>query len=273
MGNDHRIGRSDPGRTGGCSLTRILSWNVNGIRAVERKGFLPWLQAEQPDILCVQETKAQPDQLSEHLLKPDGFISHFSSAERKGYSGVGVYTRRKPVDVSYFGAREFDDEGRLIVLHFDGFSVVNGYFPNSQEGGARLSYKLEFCEALRKQLDSWVSSGQHVIVCGDYNIAHREIDLARPRENEQNPGFLPEEREWMTSFLAAGYVDTFRMFENGGGHYTWWSYRAGARQRNIGWRIDYSCVDTALAQDVQASRIRPDVTGSDHCPVELSLAL
>lgn len=250
-----------------------MSWNVNGLRAVQRKGFVPWLAGEHPDILCLQETKAQPDQLSEDVLHPDGYESCFASANRKGYSGVAVYTRLSPLDIEYFGDSTFDDEGRLIVLHFDEFSVVNGYFPNSQEGRARLSYKLEFCDGLKDKLDSWVHSGRNVVLCGDYNIAHREIDLARPEANEQNPGFLPEERAWMSSFLESGYVDTFRTFESSGGHYTWWSYRAGARRRNIGWRIDYHCVNEAFTPSVVQSRIRPEVTGSDHCPVELLLAV
>lgn len=246
---------------------------MNGLRAIERKGFVPWLATELPDILCLQETKAHPNQLSEELLHPTGYQAYFASADRKGYSGVAVYSRRAPLDVSNFGDSIFDSEGRLIVLHFDEYSVVNGYFPNSQESGARLSYKLEFCEGLKEKLDSLVRGGHNVVICGDYNIAHREIDLARPHANEQSPGFLPEERAWMSSFLEAGYVDTFRSFEPSGGHYTWWSYRAGARRRNIGWRIDYHCVNEAFASRVTQSRIRAEVTGSDHCPVELSLSL
>ncbi len=250
-----------------------MSWNVNGLRAVERKGFVSWLAGEQPDILCLQETKARPEQLPDNLLHPDGYTAYFASADRKGYSGVAVYTRHVPLDVSFFGDSAFDQEGRLIVLHFDSYSVVNGYFPNSQEGGARLGYKLEFCRGLHEKLNTWVRRGHHVVLCGDYNIAHRDIDLARPEANEQNPGFLPEERSWMSSFLESGYVDTFRIFESSGGHYTWWSYRAGARRRNIGWRIDYHCVNESLAGKVQAARIRQEVTGSDHCPVELTLTV
>lgn len=250
-------------------MTRILSWNVNGIRAVERKGFVPWLESLDADIVCLQETKANPSQLSEHLLDPAGFAAHFASAERKGYSGVAIYTKLYPLEVEYFGIDDFDREGRLIAAHYDEFSLLNAYFPNSQEAGARLDYKLAFCRALKEKTDKWGQDGRKIVVCGDYNIAHREIDLANPQENQDNPGFLPEERRWMSSFLENGYADTFRMFEPGGGHYTWWSYRAGARRRNIGWRIDYHCVNEAMKDSVLQANILPGVTGSDHCPVEL----
>jgi exodeoxyribonuclease-3 len=256
---------------------RILSWNVNGIRAVEKRGFVQWLADESPDILCLQETKAHPDQLSPELISPrngDGkvYASHWASAQKKGYSGVAIYSREKPLDVKPLGIAEFDDEGRVLQAEFADFTLISAYFPNSQDGGARLGYKLDFCAAMLELCNKLAAGGRHFVLCGDYNIAHTPIDLARPRENEENAGYLPEERAWMDAYTAAGHVDTFRHFHPGeGGHYSWWSYRAGARERNVGWRIDYHCVDRAFLPKVAASVIRPDVTGSDHCPVQIDL--
>lgn len=254
-------------------MTRILSWNVNGIRAAERKGLLELLQREQPEIVCLQETKAQPEQLSEALREPSGYHAYFASAERKGYSGVAVYSRREPQRVARLGITEFDAEGRALVLEYPEFTLIGAYFPNSQDGGRRLEYKLEFCHAVKRLTDELVRGGRHVVLSGDYNIAHRPIDLARPEENEGNAGYLPEERAWMDEFTAAGYIDTFRTFTPEPNHYTWWSYRAGARRRNIGWRIDYHCVNEGLRPYLERSVIRPEIEGSDHCPVELALSL
>lgn len=257
-------------------MKRILSWNVNGIRAVEKKGFIDWLHQENPDILCLQETKAQPGQLSPQLLQPLAqdaqYSSYFASARKPGYSGVAIYTKEKPLDVRTMNISEFDDEGRVLVADFPTFSIISAYFPNSQDAGARLPYKLAFCEAMKSFCDTLVQNGRNLVLCGDYNIAHRPIDLARPEDNEQSPGYLPEERAWMESFLQNGYTDTFR-YLNGDvtDHYSWWSYRTRARERNIGWRIDYHCVNNAFKDAVKESYIRPDVTGSDHCPVEILL--
>jgi exodeoxyribonuclease-3 len=272
---------------------RILSWNVNGIRAVEKRGFVSWVREESPDILCLQETKANPGQLSPELLSPRDkagapYFSYWASAKRAGYSGVAIYSRTEPLELKFLGVPEFDDEGRVLEAVFKDFTLISAYFPNSQDAGARLGYKLAFCEAILKHCDSLTAggnakgaargaasgkaSGRHVVLCGDYNIAHTPIDLARPKENEGNAGYLPEERAWMDVFTAAGYVDTFRHFHAGqGGHYSWWSYRAGARERNVGWRIDYHCVDRAFLPQVKSSVIRPDVLGSDHCPVQIEL--
>ncbi|MEJ5188526.1 MAG: exodeoxyribonuclease III [Breznakiellaceae bacterium] len=256
---------------------RIISWNVNGLRAVEKKGFLEWIHREEADIICIQETKAHPEQLSEALLHPVDskgreYHSYWASAKKRGYSGVGIYTLRKPREIRTLGIPEFDDEGRILIADYEGFILLSAYFPNSQEGGARLDYKLAFCDAVLSTCNRLVQEGHHVLLCGDYNIAHEPIDLARPEENEQNPGYLPEERAWMTRFLGAGYVDTFRVRHPGeGGHYTWWSYRTRARERNIGWRIDYHCVNTAFAPQVRDSRIRSEIEGSDHCPIEIEL--
>ncbi|MDR3146444.1 MAG: exodeoxyribonuclease III [Treponema sp.] len=258
---------------------RILSWNVNGIRAVEKRGFIPWISKESADVVCIQETKASPGQLSPELLQPrDGkgrpYFSYWASAKRKGYSGTAIYSKTEPRDLRFMGISAFDDEGRVLRADFKDFILICAYFPNSQDGGARLGYKLDFCAAMREHCDSIVAAGRHVLLCGDYNIAHTPIDLARPKENEGNAGYLPEERAWMDTFTAAGYTDTFRHFHPGqGGHYSWWSYRAGARERNVGWRIDYHCVDRGFMPGVAASIIRPDVDGSDHCPVQIELRL
>jgi exodeoxyribonuclease-3 len=256
---------------------RILSWNVNGLRAVEKRGFVQWLSDESPDILCLQETKAHPDQLSPELLSPrnrDGkaYAGFWASAEKKGYSGVAIYSRPRPLEVRPLGIAEFDREGRVLRAEFKDFTLISAYFPNSQDGGARLGYKLEFCAAMRELCDSLAAGGRHFVLCGDYNIAHTPIDLARPRENEGNAGYLPEERAWMDAYTAAGHVDTFRHFHPGEvGHYSWWSYRGGARDRNVGWRIDYHCTDRAFLPKVVSSVIRPDVAGSDHCPVQIEI--
>jgi exodeoxyribonuclease-3 len=256
---------------------KILSWNVNGIRAVEKKGFAAWLRDESPDILCIQETKASPDQLSKELIMPldkagNPYFSCWASAKKKGYSGTAVYSKIEPWDVKYMGIGAFDDEGRVLQADYRDFVLICAYFPNSQEAGARLGYKLDFCAAILELCGSLTAKGRHLVLSGDYNIAHRPIDLARPKENEGNAGFLPEERAWMDAFTGAGYIDTFRYFRPGeGGHYSWWSYRAGARERNIGWRIDYHCVDPGFIGRVGNSSIRPDVQGSDHCPVQLNL--
>ncbi len=231
------------------------------------------MMGEEADIVCLQETKAKPEQLTEELVSPEGYTSYFSSAEKGGYSGVAVYTRETPLSVSQLGVNEYDSEGRALVLEYPEFVLINGYFPNSQSEGARLDYKLGYCNTVLELSNSLVWEGKNVIICGDYNIAHREIDLARPKQNEGNPGYLPEERAWMSSFLDAGYIDTFRMFTSEGGHYTWWSYRTRGRERNVGWRLDYFCVNEAFKDKVQSSEIRSEVMGSDHCPVVLKIHL
>ena len=256
---------------------RILSWNVNGIRAVEKRGFAEWVRQESPDVLCVQETKAAPEQLSEDLLRlktVDGKVYHdyWAPAKRKGYSGTAIYSKTAPVSVSQMGLAAFDDEGRVLQADYGDFVLICAYFPNSQDAGARLGYKLDFCAAMLDLCNSLVAAGRNLILCGDYNIAHTPIDLARPKENEGNAGYLPEERAWMDTFTAAGYTDTFREQHPGeAGHYSWWSYRMNARERNVGWRIDYHCVNRSFMDRVKNSIIRNDVQGSDHCPVEIVL--
>jgi exodeoxyribonuclease-3 len=260
-------------------MMRIVSWNVNGIRAVEKRGFAEWVRQESPDILCLQETKAAPEQLSEELRRlkaGNGAVYHdyWAAAKRKGYSGTAVYSKKKPLSVTPMGLAAFDDEGRVLQADYGDFVLICAYFPNSQDAGARLSYKLDFCAAMLELCNSLVASGRNIVLCGDYNIAHTPIDLARPKENEGNAGYLPEERAWMDTFTSAGYADTFREQHPGEpGHYSWWSYRMSARERNVGWRIDYHCVNRSFMDNVKSTAIRSDVHGSDHCPVEIVLDL
>lgn len=248
----------------------IISWNVNGIRAAEKKGFVEFIQSSHADIVCIQETKAHQEQLPTSLTALDGYHAHWSSAEKKGYSGTAIYSKT-PIVVERIGEEIFDKEGRVLIAHAKAFTLINAYFPNSQEKGKRLPYKLEFCNAIRTLCNSITEKKRPLILCGDYNIAHTEIDLARPKENEESPGYLPQERAWMDSFTSEGYTDIFRHFCKEPHHYTWWSYRAGARSRNVGWRIDYFCTNVYATASVKESTILSDVMGSDHCPIQLNL--
>ncbi len=255
---------------------KIISWNVNGIRAVEKKGFIDWITKSNADVICIQETKAHEGQLSPTLLNPltkEGtpYYSYFFSAKKPGYSGTAIYSKTQPDSVENLGNPLFDDEGRVTITKFNKLAVISAYFPNSQEAGARLPYKLEFCDAILKKCNELVSQGYNIVLNGDYNIAHTPIDLANPKSNEQNPGYLPEERAWMDTFTTSGYVDTFRHFCKEPKQYTWWSYRFHAREKNIGWRIDYQCVNEAFINNVDSSKILADVMGSDHCPVQLEV--
>lgn len=249
----------------------LASWNVNGIRAAEKKGFIDWVVASGYDVVCLQETKADPDQLSKELLEIPGYDAYWSSAKRRGYSGVVTYTKHKPISVSLLDIPRFDDEGRGQLLEFTDFVLLNAYFPNSQDAGARLDYKLDFCESVQKLCNSLVADGRNTVICGDYNVAHKEIDLENPKSNEKNPGFLPEERAWMDRFTGGGFVDTFRIFDQSPKNYTWWSYMFRAREKNVGWRIDYHCVNEEFRTRVAGSEILSSVYGSDHCPVLLRL--
>lgn len=251
---------------------KIVSWNVNGIRAVEKKGFVDLMHELNADIVALQETKAQPSQLSKELLHIDGYHSYFKSAEKKGYSGVALYTKAQPQKVFDLDDARFDSEGRAIIAEYEDFVLINCYFPNSQKEGARLEYKLEFCQKVLQTCDAYVQAGKNTVLCGDYNIAHTEIDLKNPKSNQKNPGFLPQEREWMSHFLNSGYCDVFRQAHpDEPGHYTWWSYRFNARAKNIGWRIDYLCVNKGFQDRVTNPKIHDDIMGSDHCPVSLEL--
>lgn len=251
---------------------RILSWNVNGIRSVQRKGFCDWLAKESPDILCVQESKAHPDQLGMELLSPRGYKTYWSAAEKKGYSGVGIFTKQEPLNVAHgFGVERFDREGRILIAKYADFTLLNIYFPNGKQNEERLRYKLDFYDETLRFTDHLKKKGKKYIVCGDYNTAHAPIDLSRPKENENVSGFLPVERAWLDKFIAQGNVDIFRKFHQGPGHYTWWDFKTGARERNVGWRIDYHFVSENLVAFVKSASIHHHVMGSDHCPVELEL--
>ncbi|HAM36078.1 MAG TPA: exodeoxyribonuclease III [Elusimicrobia bacterium] len=251
----------------------LLSWNVNGVRAAYKKGLLNWLQQTSPDILAIQETKARPEQLPEDLADPAGYQAEWHWAERKGYSGVATFHKRAPLEMRRgFGMPEFDGEGRVLASVYPDFILFNIYFPNGQKDASRLKFKLDFYEAFLRVLDRCRQDGEdRIIVCGDVNTAHQEIDLARPRENSGVSGFLPAERAWIDKLLADGFVDTFRQFEKGSGHYTWWDPLTRARQRNVGWRLDYFLISENLRPRLKRAFILPEVLGSDHCPVGMEL--
>ena len=252
---------------------KLVSWNVNGIRAIHRKGFLDWFNEEKANIVSLQETKAQVDQLPKKLVNIPGYNSYFNSAERKGYSGVATYSSIEPNNVySGMGIEKFDVEGRLQRLDFDDFTLLNIYYPNGGRDEERLKYKLDFYDAFLNYVNDLRDNGHNLIICGDLNTAHKEIDLARPKQNEDVSGFLPVEREWVSKFLDNGYIDTFRMLhEDETEQYTWWSYRTKARNRNVGWRLDYYFVNEEFKNHVKASYILSDIMGSDHCPIVLEI--
>lgn len=252
----------------------LLSWNVNGIRAIQKKGFLDWLSERDPDILCIQETKANPDQLTSELMDFGDYMKYFSSAEKKGYSGVSTFTKIEPNEVEHgLGIDRFDSEGRTLITHFDGFVLFNIYFPNGKKNEERLQYKMDFYEAFLMKAEEYRKNGKNIVACGDVNTAHEEIDLARPKANSDTSGFLQIERKWITKFLSLGYLDTFRQFNSEGGHYSWWDYVTRARERNVGWRIDYFFVNEEFGPHLKCGFILPEVMGSDHCPVGIEIDL
>ena len=251
---------------------KLFSWNVNGVRAIEKKGFLDWLSSESPDILCIQETKAKFEQLPDTLQNIDGYFSYWHSAEKLGYSGVATFSKQEPLHVQYgLGIDKYDKEGRVIITEFENFLLYNIYFPNGQKDEIRLQYKLDFYDDLLEILDDQVASGNNVIVAGDWNTAHKEIDLANPKANANYSGFLPVERAQLDTYVDHGYVDSFRLFHDEPDRYSWWTYRFGARQRNIGWRIDYFFTNQEFADNISDADIHEDVMGSDHCPVSIEL--
>jgi exodeoxyribonuclease-3 len=250
---------------------KLLSWNVNGIRSILGKGFREAIAAEKPDVVCLQEVKARQEQVLEACL-PDDYRIFWNAAEKPGYSGTAVYTRVKPIKAQMgLGISELDNEGRVITLEFPQFHLVNVYTPNAREDLSRLKFRHQRWdpEFLRhvKQLERT----KPVVFCGDLNVAHEEIDLARPKPNVGKPGFTHEEREGFRNIVKAGFLDTFREFQKEGGHYSWWSYRGGARERNVGWRIDYFCLSQAFRPELKRAWILPGVKGSDHCPVGIEL--
>lgn len=253
---------------------KLISWNVNGIRAAAKKGFQESLISFDADVICLQETKIQPDRLTFDLTEVGGYRSIFHSAERKGYSGTAVYTRVEPLGVSYgIGEDRFDREGRTIELDFGDFILYNIYFPNGGQGPERLRFKLDFYDCFLDKVSRQMADGRNIIVCGDVNTAHRDIDLANPAANANISGFLPEEREYMDTFARKGLIDSYRMlYPDKEKMYTWWSYKTYARDRNAGWRIDYFFVSETMRDRIRDSGMLSDILGSDHCPVYLELA-
>lgn len=249
----------------------LASWNVNGIRAAEKKGLLTWLLKKKYDAVGLQETKAHVEQLSDKLIHPDGYESYWSSAVKKGYSGTAVYAKTSPLFAeTTFGDPYLDGEGRIVLLEFKPFYFFNVYFPNGKMGPDRLAFKLEFYDRFLKLAEGYRKK-KPIVFCGDVNTAHTEIDLARPKENEKISGFMPIEREWIDKVIKKGYLDTFRLFEPKGEHYTWWDMKSRARERNVGWRIDYFFVSSELKNKVKKAWIEKTVKGSDHCPIGLEL--
>ncbi len=249
---------------------KLISWNVNGVRAAQRKGFDEYFAASAADVFCLQETKAEQSQVE--LEFAEEYHQSWNSAEKKGYSGTAVFSRKEPVEVTLgMGIEEHDHEGRVITLEFPDCFVVNVYTPNAQNGLRRLSYRIDWDRAFRELLVS-LDAKKPVLACGDFNVAHEEIDLARPKENVKNPGFSPEERKGIASHLSAGFTDSFRhLYPKVPDRYSWWSYRAGARQRNVGWRIDYWLTSNRVAGAIREAEIHPEILGSDHCPVSLEI--
>jgi exodeoxyribonuclease-3 len=254
---------------------RVASWNVNGLRSCASKGFAAWLESSGVDVACLQEVRALPAQLPEEVRSPRGFHAHFVPAVRPGYSGVGLFARRAPdVVAPGLGEERFDVEGRLVTARFGALTIVNGYFPNGngkERDLSRIPYKLDFYRALFARLEGALRSGERILVLGDLNTAHEDIDLARPKDNRENSGFRPEEREELSRWLQAGWVDTFRHFTKEGGHYSWWAQRPGLRARNVGWRIDYVLASPGAMRFVKSAAIHADVLGSDHCPVSVDV--
>lgn len=253
---------------------KLVSWNVNGLRSLAKDGYWEsFLKGVKPDIFCLQETKASPEQLPKAMLSPAGYSAFFSSCQvRKGYSGVALYSKIEPLKVIYgMGIKEFDQEGRLVGAEYDDFWLINAYFPNAGQGPVRLDYKLRFYDAFLAFAEK-LREQKPVIFCGDVNTAHEEIDLAQPKENEENTGFLPEERAWIDEVISAGYVDSFRHFHpNMKDAYSYWDLFTRARDRNVGWRLDYFFVASEFIKRIKGASIHPDVYGSDHCPVSITI--
>ncbi len=262
-------------RTQSSKPERIVSWNVNGIRSVAKKGFRDWLDASGAHIVGLQEVRAGEEQVPAEIRVPDGWHSHWVAAERAGYSGVGILARRPHDELrTCLGSRPLDCEGRLQIARFGALTIVNGYFPNGTGPNrdlSRIPFKLRFYKKLFDVLEQEKNRGARILVMGDFNTAHEEIDLARPKENRETSGFTDVERKELARWLAKGWIDTFRHFEKGGGHYTWWSQRFGVREKNIGWRIDYILASPAAMEHIRCAAIHPEVKGSDHCPISVDV--
>ena len=251
---------------------RILTYNVNGLRAAIGKGFISWLKTADPDIVCLQETKAQPDQIPIFDFEEAGYQSFWHSAQKKGYSGVGILTKKKPEHVHYgIGIEEYDNEGRFLRADYGNISVVSVYHPSGSSGDERQAFKMIWLDEFQNYINELKKIRPNLILCGDYNICHKPIDIHDPIRNATSSGFLPEEREWISRFIESGFIDSFRYFNNEPQQYTWWSFRANARAKNLGWRIDYNMVSFPLEKKLKRSVILPDAKHSDHCPVLLEM--
>ena len=254
----------------------LVSWNVNGIRAWFKKGCMNWVEEMSPDFFCVQETKAHPEQLSDEIKSPRGYFSYFDHARvRKGYSGAAIYTKHEPKNVEYgFGIPEMDQEGRQITLLYEDFALINCYFPNGGSSPDKFDFKLKYFAQFLKYLKKLEKKGyKKIIFCGDVNVAHNEIDLARPKENQKSVGFLPVERAWLDKFEEENFVDTFRKINPEKIQYSWWDMKTFSRERNVGWRIDYFYVSNNLENKIKKAEILDYVQGSDHCPILLEVEL
>lgn len=256
------------------NIIKIYSWNVNGIRAIYKKGFLEWFKKINAEIVCLQETKAHSEQLPDELKNIKGYESYWASAEKKGYSGVATYSKMKPLKIN-LGINNplFDREGRVIITEYEKFILVNSYFPNGGRGSERIKYKLDFYDEIFFFIQKNYHNKKGIIITGDFNTAHTEIDLAEPEKNMNNTGFLKEEREWIDNIINLGYIDIFRKFNKEGGWYTYWDFFTRARVRNAGWRIDYFMVSENISVKVKNAEIHTDIMGSDHCPISITLEI
>ena len=253
---------------------KILSWNVNGIRAAAKKGLYDFIKKESPDIICFQEIKATSQQLPPYLRNSPGYHVFINPAEKGGYSGVATFSKEEPKEIrKVFNIKKFDVEGRIFITEYPSFTLFNIYFPNGKKDKERLEYKMNFYDAFLNEVDNLKTKGKNIIACGDFNTAHKEIDIARPKENEKISGFLSIERAWIDKFIEHGYVDTFRYFNKQPNQYTWWDMKTRARERNVGWRIDYFFTNKEFMPHVKKAFIMQDVMGSDHCPTGLIIDL
>tara|TARA_Y100001968_G_C19415010_1_gene748516 strand:+ start:732 stop:1502 length:771 start_codon:yes stop_codon:yes gene_type:complete len=253
-------------------MSVILTYNVNGIRAALRKGFVEWLRPVNADIICLQEIKANQDQFDQACFQDLGYYCYWNSAQKKGYSGVAILSKKKPIHIEYgCGVSDIDSEGRIIRVDYEDYSIMSIYFPSGSSGDLRQSFKMYFLNRFLDYIRKLQKQIPNLILSGDYNICHKSIDIHNPLRNKNSSGFLPEEREWMSNFLSIGFIDSFRYFNKNADNYTWWSYRANARRKNLGWRIDYHLVSKSLEARLQRSEILSQALHSDHCPVLLEI--
>lgn len=251
---------------------RIISYNVNGIRAAIGKGLFDWIKSADPDVLCVQEIKASPDQVGVFEFEEMGYHHYWYPAQKKGYSGVAIFTKQKPLHVEYgCGEKLYDDEGRIIRVDFKDYSVMSVYHPSGSSGDDRQAFKMKWLSFFQEYVNALKQTHPKLVLSGDYNICHKAIDIHNPISNAKSSGFLPEEREWMENFINSGFVDTFRVFNQQPHQYSWWSYRADSRNKNLGWRIDYNMVTDNLKEKLLNASILPEAKQSDHCPVLVEL--